>query len=125
MGGAGSKGTRRGAARRGRKSTRTRTRTERATPAALARATTRLRRCQARIDLLKARLVKLEKQHLADRQAYRRRAARAKREFEARLTRMVQEIGQLRYHEARARMLERALRDHGVDPESLVQGPGS
>jgi hypothetical protein len=35
--------------------------------------------------------------------------ARARREFEGRLTGMVQEIGKLRHHEARARVLERKL----------------
>jgi hypothetical protein len=29
---------------------------------------------------------------------------------------MVQEIGQLRLHEARARALERMLAEHGIDP---------
>jgi hypothetical protein len=44
-----------------------------------------------------------------ERQAARQRMAEARREFEEQLTRMVQEIGHLRHHEARAQALERQL----------------
>jgi hypothetical protein len=58
---------------------------------------------------LEAEVARLEKMIAAARDGSRRRMARTRREFEGRLTRMVQEIGKLRHHEMRARVLERKL----------------
>ncbi len=54
-------------------------------------------------------VAKLEATLKRERRAARQRMARARREFEAQLTRMVQEIGHLRHHEARARVLVEQL----------------
>ena len=72
-------------------------------------ANARLRAYQRRIATLEAHLARLEETRAAERAAARRRMTGIRRHFEARLTRMVQEIGGLRHHEVRARALERAL----------------
>jgi chromosome segregation ATPase len=76
---------------------------------ALRAATARLRRSQRRVRALEAQVVRLTDALATARADVRQRVARARRRLEGRLTRMVQEIGQLRYHETRARALEAAL----------------
>ncbi len=83
--------------------------------------TARLKRAEERVASLEKQLVRLERQRAAEKQAQRRRLTGARRGFEAQLTRMVQEIGQLRLHEARARALERVLAEHGI--EASAQAP--
>ena len=72
-------------------------------------ANARLVVCQRRITTLEGQLARLGESRRAERATARKRMARARRQFEARLTRMVQEIGALRHHEVRSRTLERTL----------------
>ena len=72
-------------------------------------ANARLRIWQQRVAALKVEVRRLEQAHAADQRSSRQRMTQARRRFEARLTRMVQEIGELRHHETRSRSLERAL----------------
>jgi len=69
----------------------------------------RLRRCMQRIAVLEAEIGRISELRAKERRAARLRMSRARRQFEARLTAMVQEIGQLRHHEVRARTLARKL----------------
>jgi TolA-binding protein len=62
-----------------------------------------------RIQALTAKLAAVDKARAAEVRATRSRLTRARREFEQQLTRMVQEIGELRHHEARCKMLEQTL----------------
>lgn len=62
-----------------------------------------------RIAALTAQLKHLESERRGEHDRARRRLAEARREFERRLTEMVQEIGLLRHHEARATALETRL----------------
>jgi chromosome segregation ATPase len=62
-----------------------------------------------RIAALTAQLKRLESERRGEHDHARRRLAEARREFERRLTEMVQEIGLLRHHEARAAALETRL----------------
>jgi hypothetical protein len=61
------------------------------------------------MQALTVRLAEVEKARAAEIKAARQRMARARRQFEQQLTRMVQEIGELRHHEARCRVLEQTL----------------
>jgi hypothetical protein len=88
--------------------------TRKATPrtsgaTSLKAANARLVVSRRRIATLEAQLSRLGEARAAERAAARRRMARARRQFEARLTRMVQEVGALRHHEVRSQMLERTL----------------
>jgi septal ring factor EnvC (AmiA/AmiB activator) len=94
-------------------------------PASIAGLRARLERSERRVASLERKIARLETERTAEKQAERRRLANARRRFEARLTRMVQEIGQLRLHEARARALERMLaeRGFGTSPVPNAAGP--
>jgi hypothetical protein len=83
----------------------------------------RAKRAEARVASLERQVARLERQRAADKQAQRRRLTSARRQFEAQLTRMVQEIGQLRLHEARARALERVLAEHGIEASPQAPAP--
>jgi hypothetical protein len=83
--------------------------------ARVAAVTARLKRALARVASLERQLSRLQTQRAAEQRMQRRRLATARRQSEAQLTRMVQEIGQLRLHEARARALERMLAEHGIE----------
>jgi hypothetical protein len=89
---------------------------------AVATITARLKGAQARVASLERQISRLQKQRAAEQRMQRRRVASARRQSEAQLTRMVQEIGQLRLHEARVRALERMLAEHGIDasPQALA-----
>ena len=82
--------------------------------------TARLERCQRLVAGLQRKIARLERQRTAEQGTYRRRLASARRQFEQQLTRMVQEIGHLRIHEARSRALERMLAELGVDASLQV-----
>ena len=69
----------------------------------------RLRIWQRRAAALKVEVRRLELAHAAEQRSSRRRMIQARRRFEARLTQMVQEIGELRHHETRSQSLEQAL----------------
>jgi hypothetical protein len=71
-----------------------------------------------KLAALATRVATLEATLKRERQAARQRMAEARREFETQLTRMVQEIGHLRHHEARVHVLERQLaaRDTTIRP---------
>jgi DNA repair exonuclease SbcCD ATPase subunit len=88
-------------------------------------ATAELTACRQRIAALEAELARIEKEREAEREANERQLDRAQQEFEDQLTSMVQELGLLRHHEARAESLERALdalntRAHDVKRLSAV-----
>ena len=82
--------------------------------------TARLERCQRLVAGLQKKIARLERQRMAEQGTHRRRLASARRQFEQQLTRMVQEIGHLRFHEARSRALERMLAELGVDASLQV-----
>src|SRR5512134_3916922 len=82
--------------------------------ASLAVIAARLERCQRLVATLERQIARLETQRAAEKETHRRRLANVRRQFETQLTRMVQEIGQLRIHEARSRALERMLAELGV-----------
>jgi hypothetical protein len=88
--------------------------------ARVAAVTARLKRAQAHVASLERQISRLQKQRAAEQRMQRRRLASARRQSEAQLTRMVQEIGQLRLHEVRARALERLLAEHGIDASPQV-----
>ena len=75
----------------------------------LTAAKAQLTAARRRIQALTGRLAEVEKARAAEIKAARQRLARARRQFEQQLTRMVQEIGELRHHEARCRVLEQTL----------------
>jgi len=62
-----------------------------------------------RIAALEARVAVLEETLAKEKAGARRRMVRARREFERRLTQMVQAIGELRHHELRAKTFERSI----------------
>jgi len=76
---------------------------------------------QRRIATLEAQLARLGEARTAERAAARQRMVRVRRQFEARLTRMVQEIGALRHHEVRSRTLERTLAEKEREIERLFE----
>jgi predicted RNase H-like nuclease (RuvC/YqgF family) len=84
-------------------------------------ANARLVVCRRRITTLETQLARLGEARTAERAAARQRMARARRQFEARLTRMVQEIGALRHHEVRLRTLERTLAEKEREIERLSE----
>ena len=80
-----------------------------AAAAAGAATKSKFRALERQVATLKAQITRLEKERDAERETARRRMTRARGQYENRLTQMVQEIGQLRHHEARAHVLEQAL----------------
>ena len=87
-------------------------------PGTLDAAKARLRSAEARVAKLEAEVKRLTGKLEAEREAGRQRADRARRRFESRLTQMVQELGMLRHHEARAAALERELARRSEKPSS-------
>jgi hypothetical protein len=65
--------------------------------------------CRRRIATLENQVAALEETLAKEKAAARRRMIRVRREFERRLTEMVQAIGELRHHELRAKTLERTI----------------
>jgi hypothetical protein len=75
----------------------------------LAAVKAQLTAARRRIQTLTTQLAEVDKTRAAEVKAARQRMSRARRQFEQQLTRMVQEIGELRHHEARCRVLEQTL----------------
>jgi hypothetical protein len=98
---------------------RTRPRTEAPEVKTLPAARTQLAAARREIEALTARLVEVEKARAAERKVARQRLTKARRQFEQRSTRMVQEIGELRHHEARCRVLEASLAARALEIRRL------
>jgi hypothetical protein len=80
---------------------------------------TQLAAARREIEALTARLAEVEKSSTAERKIARQRLTNARRQFEQRSTRMVQEIGELRHHEARCRVLEASLAARALEIRRL------
>lgn len=83
----------------------------------------RLAAAERKIAALTMRLAEVEKAREDERKAARQRMTRARRQFEQRSTRMVQEIGELRHHEARCRVLEASLAARALEIKRLSARP--
>jgi hypothetical protein len=98
---------------------RTRPRTEATEDQNPGTASTQLAAARRKIEALTARLADVEKARADDRKIARQRVTNARRQFEQRSTRMVQEIGELRHHEARCRVLEATLAARALEIRRL------
>jgi len=98
---------------------RMRPRTEAAEDESTRTADTELAAARREIEALTARLAEVEKARVAERKTARQRLTNARRQFEQRSTRMVQEIGELRHHEARCRVLEASLAARALEIRRL------
>ena len=102
---------------------RTRPRPDAAEGKPLRAARTPLAAAQRTIEALTARLAEVEQARADDRKIARQRLTRARRQFEERSTRMVQEIGELRHQEARCRVLEASLAARALEIRRLSAQP--